>query len=113
MLHPGPARKLIVTVNESDRFEHHSLYNALLELFRHEHLAGATVLRAMAGFTGRGSIRTLDLLDLASSLPVRIEVVDEAAAIERVLPRVREMVRHGLVEVMDTTVVVCAPPGDA
>lgn len=113
MLHPGPARKLIVTVNESDRHGGHSVYNALLELFRHEHLAGATVFRAMAGFTGRGSIRTLDLLDLASSLPVRIEVVDEPAAIERVLPKVREIVRHGLVEVVDTQVVLCAPPGDA
>jgi hypothetical protein len=105
MLQPGPARKLIVTVNESDRRGGKSVYNALLELFRHRGLAGATVSRAIAGFTGRGAIRTLNVLDLSADLPVRIEVVDTAEAIDRVLPDVYDIVERGLVEVQDTQVV--------
>ena len=42
---------------------------------------------------------------MASDLPVRIEVVDTAEAIDRVLPDVYDMVERGLVEVQDTTVV--------
>jgi PII-like signaling protein len=105
MLEPGPARRLIVTVNESDRWHGRAVYNALLELFRHKGLAGATVTRGLAGFTGRGAIQTVDLLDLSASLPVRIEVVDMAEAIDRVLPDVYDMVERGLVEIQETHVV--------
>ena len=105
MLTPGPARRLIVTVNEADRWHGRAVYNALLELFRHKGLAGATVSRGLAGFTGRGAIRTVNILDLSASLPVRIEVVDRAEAIDRVLPDVYDMVERGLVEVQETRVV--------
>ncbi len=105
MLQPGPAKKLIITVNESARWHGRSVYNALLELFQHKGLAGATVSRGIAGFTGRGAIQTINVLDLASSLPVRIEIVDSAEAIERVLPDVYDIVDRGIVEVQETTVV--------
>jgi len=105
MLKPGPAKKLIITVNESARWHGRSVYNALLELFQHKGLAGATVSRGIAGFTGHGTIQTINVLDLSSALPVRIEIVDTAAAIERVLPDVYDIVDKGLVEVQDTTVI--------
>ncbi|MFN7975774.1 MAG: DUF190 domain-containing protein [Acidobacteriota bacterium] len=113
MLKPGPARKLVVTVNEADRFGGRSTYNALLDLFRHKGLAGATVYRALAGFTGHGAIQTVNVLDLAASLPVRVEVVDTADAIDRVLPDVYAMVERGLVEVSETSVVKHASGTDA
>jgi PII-like signaling protein len=104
-LKPGPAKKLIVTVNESARWHGRSVYNALLEIFKQKGLAGATVSRGIAGFTGRGTIQTINILDLSSTLPVRIEIVDTAEAIDRVLPDVYDIVDKGLVEVQDTTVV--------
>ncbi len=113
MLKPGSAKRLIVTVNESDRWHGKAVFNALLELFRTEGLAGATVSRGIAGFTGHGSIHTISLVDLSSDLPVRIEIVDSADAIDRVLPRVCEIVRKGLVEVQDTMVVKFAGGDDA
>jgi PII-like signaling protein len=109
MLKPGPARKLIVTVNESARWHGRTVYNALLELFQHRGLAGATVSRGIAGFTGRGTIQTINVLDLSSALPVRIEIVDTPEAIDRVLPDVYDIVERGLVEVQDTQVVKFAP----
>ena len=105
MLEQGPAKRLIITVNEAARWHGRSVYNALLELFRHKGLAGATVSRGIAGFTGHGMIHTINIVDLSSDLPVRIEIVDSAGAIERVLPDVYDMVEKGLVEVQDTTVI--------
>lgn len=105
MLERGPAKRLIITVNETARWHGRSVYNALLELFRHKGLAGATVSRGIAGFTGHGTIHTINIVDLSSDLPVRIEIVDSAEAIERVLPDVYDMVDKGLVEVQDTTVI--------
>ncbi len=105
MLERGPAKRLIVTVNEAARWHGRSLYNALLELFQHKGLAGATVSRGIAGFTGHGAIHTINVVDLSSDLPVRIEIVDSAEAIDRVLADVYDMVEKGLVEVQDTTVI--------
>jgi uncharacterized protein len=105
MLKPGPAKRLVITVNESDRWHGRTVYNALLDLLRHRGLAGATVSRGIAGFTGHGSIHTINLVDLSTDLPVRIEVVDTPESIDRVLPDVYDIVQKGLVEVQDTTVV--------
>lgn len=105
MLERGPAKRLIITVNEASRWHGRSLYNALLELFQHKGLAGATVSRGIAGFTGHGAVHTINIVDLSSDLPVRIEIVDAAEAIDRVLPDVFDMVDKGLVEVQDTTVI--------
>jgi len=105
MLKSGPAKRLTVYVNESGRWHGHSTYHALLELFRDRGLAGATVVRAMAGYTGHGAIDSIDHVEFVSGLPVKIEVTDTAEAIERVLPEVCAMVEKGLVEVQDTTVV--------
>jgi PII-like signaling protein len=105
MLKAGPAKRLVVYVNESARWHGHSTYHALLELFRERGLAGATVVRGMAGYTGHGAIDTIDHLEFVSGLPVKVEVTDTPEAIESVLPDVCTMVEHGLVEVQDTTVV--------
>ena len=105
MLKAGPAKRLIVTVNEADRWHGRALYNALLELFHHKGLAFATVSRGIAGYAGRGAISTINILDLSASLPACVEVVDEAEAIESVLPDVYDMVERGLVEVQETHVV--------
>src|SRR2546428_7276711 len=104
-LKPGPAKKLIVTVNESARWHGRSVYNALLELFQRKGLAGATVSRGIAGFTGRGTIQTINIPDLSSPLPVRIEIVASAEPTDRVLPDVYDMAAKALTEAHETTVV--------
>src|SRR5436190_21422291 len=86
MLQPGPAKRLTVIVNESSRWHGRSAYAALLDVFQHRGLAGATVSRAIAGYTGSGSVQSVDFLELSSALPIRIEVTDTPEAIERVLP---------------------------
>jgi len=49
-----------IFVGESDRWEHRPLHIALVELFRREGLAGATVLRAVAGFGADSVVHTAD-----------------------------------------------------
>ena len=110
---PGPGRRLIVTVNETDRWHGRPVYNVLLELFRHKGLAGATVSRGIAGFTGHGAIQTINVLDLSAALPVRVEVVDAPEAIDRVLADVYDIVERGLVEVQETQIVKFASGEEA
>lgn len=105
MLEKGPAKRLTITVSESAHWHGRTLYSALLELFHHRGMAGANVFRAIAGFAGHGIIHTMNIVDLSSDLPVRVEVVDAAEVIDRILPDVYDMVEHGLIEVQDVTVV--------
>jgi hypothetical protein len=86
-----------IFIGESDRWEHRPLYAALLELFRREGLAGATVIRAIAGFGPDSVVHTANILRLSADLPLVVEVVDSQEHLDRVLPHVDRMMRGGLV----------------
>src|SRR5256885_14023318 len=105
MLKPGPAKRLTIFVNESSRWQGRAAYQALLDLFQHRGLAGATVTRGIAGFTGNGAIASIDHVEFASALPVRIEVTDAPEKIDSVIAAVYDIVGEGLVEVQETNVV--------
>ena len=86
-----------VFIGESDQWEHRPLYMALVELFRRNGLAGATVLKGVAGFGARSLVHTASLLQLSTDLPLIIEVVDSQEHVDRVLPAIDAMMRGGLV----------------
>ena len=86
-----------VFLGESDRWEHRPLYMALVELFRRNGLAGATVLKGVAGFGARSLVHTASLLRLSTDLPLIIEVVDSQEHLDRVLPAIDAMMGGGLV----------------
>ena len=88
---------LRVFVGESDHWQQRPLHEVLIELFQHEGLSGATVLRGIAGFGASNKVHTDQLLALSHDLPLVVEVVDSAEAIEAILPRLDEMLRCGLV----------------
>lgn len=101
----GPAKRLTIFLSESARWHGRAAYMALLDLFQHRGLPGATVTRGIAGYTGRGAVASIDHVELASALPIRVEVTDAAEKIERVLADVYDIVDKGLVEVQDTNVI--------
>lgn len=101
----GPARRLRIYLGESDQWRGRPLYLALLEALQQDGLAGATVLRGLAGFGAHSRIHTASLEVLSSDLPLVVEVVDERAKIEQAVARVGPMVREGLITVEDLQVV--------
>ena len=104
---------LRIFIGESDRFGHIPLYEALVELFRKEGFAGATVLRGVAGFGAHSMYHTDRLLRLSSDLPLVLEVVDNKERFESVLPRVEEMMDGGMITMEKVTVWRYARKGDA
>jgi PII-like signaling protein len=82
---------------ESDRWEHQPLHAALLELLRSRGLAGATVLRGVAGFGADSVVHTANILRLSAGLPLVIEVIDSQEHLDSVLPDVDKMMRGGLI----------------
>jgi CBS-domain-containing membrane protein len=80
------------------------LSRALLDLLHREGLAGATVFHGVAGFGAHSRIHTRAIVDLATDLPVVIEVVDRPDRLERVMPMLEEMVTEGLITEEEVTV---------
>lgn len=100
----GQATWLRIYVSESDQWQHKPLYEALVEFFRKERAAGATVLRAVEGFGSHSQIHAAHILRLSEELPLIVEVIDDAERIAALLPTVREMVREGLIMTMAVNV---------
>lgn len=86
-----------IFIAESDRYREKPLYETLVELFRKEGLAGATVLKGAMGFGGNNKVHSDRFLRLSSDLPVVIEVVDQQDKIDAVLPLVEGMFQGGLI----------------
>jgi len=94
-----------IFIGESDRHGHRPLYEALVELFRREGLAGATVLRGVSGFGAHSVFHTVKLLQLSTDMPMIIEVVDAQENIDAVLPHVNELMDGGLITLEKVTVI--------
>src|ERR671939_1015114 len=94
---PEDGYLLRIFVGESDRYDHHPLYEAIVLKAREAGLAGATVLRGVMGFGRHSVLHTAKILRLSEDLPMVVEIVDSLEKIERFLPQLDEMIRDGLV----------------
>ena len=95
-----------IFLGESDQFHHMPLPRALLERLRREGFAGATVIHGVAGFGASSVIHTANLIELSADLPVLIEVVDDDAHVEKLLPILDEMVTGGALVTVERVRVV-------
>ena len=86
-----------IFIGESDKWGRRPLVTALLDLFRSKHLAGATVLRGVAGFGANSILHTAGILKLSADLPLVIEVVDSQEHLDAILPEVDRMMGGGLI----------------
>ena len=85
-----------IFIGEADRWQKKPLYEVLVELFRREGFAGATVLRGVMGFGARSVLHADKYLRLSSDLPMVVEVVDTQEKIDRILPQIEEMLHGGM-----------------
>ena len=98
----GERTLMRIFIGESDRCESgpHAgkpLYEGILLTLRESGCAGATVVRAIAGFGASARMHTDKVLRLSSDLPVIVEVVDEEEKLQSVLPTLDRMIGGGLI----------------
>jgi uncharacterized protein len=98
------AIQISIYLSEADEWRHRPLHLELLKYLREQQIAGATVLHAVAGFTGRGRVKTSTLVDAGGKLPLVLTFVDTAEHIDRVLPTIKEMTGQRLIVRENVTV---------
>ena len=105
----GERTLMRILIGESDKYHGKPLYEALLEHFRKKGLAGATVLRGVAGFGAESVVHTEKVLRLSLDLPIIIEVVETEEAIQSILPDLDEMIGGGLITLERARVIMYRP----
>jgi uncharacterized protein len=110
----GERTLMRIFIGESDRCTHEPykgkpLYEALLMFFRERGFAGATVVRAIAGFGASAKVHTDKLLRLSLDLPIVVEVVETEEKIQAALPALDDMIGGGLLTLERVRVVIYRP----
>lgn len=100
-----------IHIGERDRHEGKPLYEAIVNLLRERHFAGATVTRAIMGFGATARLHTDKVLRLSVDLPIVVECVDREEMIDAVLPDLDRMIGGGLITLEKVRVI--AYRGDA
>jgi uncharacterized protein len=73
---------LRIFIGESDKYKNVNLYTYLVEYLRKNQYSGVTVLRGISGFGKASKIKSSNLLEISSDLPIVIEIVDTEEKIE-------------------------------
>jgi len=108
MLTSGRAVK--VTIYLSDGAKHHGLpvYTSILDFLFHSGIAGATVVKGVAGFGTRHRMHSAHILEISDHLPIKIEFIETREKVDAILPELETRTGSGLIELQETTIVVPA-----
>ena len=104
----GQQTLMRIFIGEKKKHRHKPLYQAIVEMLQKEKLAGATVLRWITGFGVKSHLRSANMLALSQDLPMVVECVDTRENIDRILPKIDEMVGEGLVTLEKVEVILYA-----
>ena len=110
----GERTLMRVFIGESDRsrsgrHKGKPLYEAILLMLRENGVAGATVVRGIAGFGASARIHTEKILRLSLDLPIIVEVVETEEKIQEMLPELDVLIGGGLITLERARVVLYRP----
>jgi len=105
----GERTLMRIHVGERDKCGGKPLYQAVVDLLRARHYAGATVFRAVMGFGASARLRTDRLEILSLDLPIVIECVETEERIQELLPELDRMIGGGLVTLERVRVILYRP----
>ncbi len=105
----GERTLMRIHIGESDKWHGRPLHEAIVEMLRKDGFSGATVLRGVAGYGSSSVYHTDKILRLSQDLPLIVEVVEYAERIEKILPRLDEMVGGGLITLEKVRVILYRP----
>ena len=110
----GERTLMRIFIGESDRCSsgpHRGLplFEAILLTLRDHGCAGATAVRAIAGFGASAKLHTGKVLRLSTDLPIIVEAVDDEAKLQEIIPALDDIMGGGLVTMEKAHVLMYRP----
>ena len=96
---------LRIFINENTKYHGKLLYEQIVLKAKEFQLAGATVIRGIMGFGADSHMHTAKLLELSTSLPIIIEIVDTEENINKLMPFLDETVLDGFMTLEKVNVI--------
>lgn len=101
----APQKMLLIFMDETDMWREEHLYAALVRILERHGMAGVTVLSGIMGFGIHRRVHRKGLFGVSDEKPITMVIIDNEEKIRGILPMVVEMVREGLITLLDTEVV--------
>jgi hypothetical protein len=108
MLTTGKAVKVTLYLSDGAKHHHIPVYTSILDVLFKSGIAGATVVKGVAGFGAKHRMHSAHILEISDNLPVKIEFIETREKVDAVLPELEKRIGSGLIEVQETTIIV--PP---
>jgi len=101
----GKKKILRIYIDTLDKYNGETLWEEILKEVKREGLAGATVLKAVAGIGAFSEIHSFNVWSLSQELPLVIEIIDDKDKIENFIEHIDPMMDNGLITLVDTEVI--------
>ncbi len=100
----GKKKLIRIYVDNTDSYEGEPLWQKLLQKAKESGLAGATVLKAVAGMGIHTQVHSSDIWTLAQKLPLIVEIIDDEDKIIKFIDECNDMIGEGMVTMSDVDV---------
>ncbi len=100
----GKKKLIRIYLDNTDTYEGEPLWQKLLERAKESGLAGATVLKAVAGMGVHTQVHTSGIWALAQKLPLIVEIIDDEDKIMKFIDDSEVMIGEGMVTMSDVEV---------
>jgi PII-like signaling protein len=104
MLNAGKALKVSIYVSDGATRHGVPAYSAVLDFLFYRGIAGATVLKGIAGFGADHHMHSSSSVEISDRLPLVVQFVETPEKVEALLGKLQDLVGSGLIEIHETTV---------
>jgi PII-like signaling protein len=110
-MHGLKGERVLMRIHIGERDKHHGkpLYQAIIELLRSRHYAGATAFRGIMGFGAHARLHTDKSEYLSFDQPIVVECVETEERIMAILPELDNMIGGGLITLERAKVIMYRP----
>ncbi len=104
MLKAGKALKVSIYVTEGAKHHGIPVYSSILDFLFYRGVAGATVVKGIAGFGADHHMHSASIVEISDHMPLKIEFIETPEKVHEILGKLEELAGTGMIEVQETTV---------
>lgn len=98
------ALKVTIYLSEGATYRGMPASSSILDFLFFQEVAGATVLKGVAGFGAGHHLHAASQVAISDHLPLKIEFIETPEKVEQLMGRLEEMAGSGMIEVQETTI---------
>jgi len=105
MLNAGKAVKVSIYLSEGSTHHGVPTYSSILDFLFYRGVAGATVLKGVAGFGADHQMHSASIVEISDQMPLKVEFVETREKVDELLAKLEDLAGSGMIELQETTVI--------